>query len=364
MKKRQRKILQAVGAMNMGGAETFLMNVLQNIDRSRYKFIFLCYLDGQYDYEDRIKELGGDIVRIPDTRITNPLSFVKNIENVIKNEKIDIVHSHADFSSGYAMLAAKNAGVNNRIVHAHNTSATWSKNFVRNIWFKVLKWMINHYATRRVACGTEAGRYMFGKNVFQVVQNGINVERFQFNLANRARIRRQLKIGMNDLVLLHAGRFESAKNHDFLIDVFNAYRTLNRSTKLILLGDGSLFSIIKNKVDELGLGDVVYMLGKQTNTEDYYSASDLFIMPSFYEGLPVTLIEAQMNGLKCLISGTIDKTVNYGSVEFCQLEETAEEWARRIQNANYEHQPVDRSLSKEYGIKKVTSQLEKIYEAK
>lgn len=364
MKKRQQRILQVVGAMNMGGAETFLMNVLRNINKKEYKFIFLCYLDGQYDYEEEIKKLGGEIVRIPDIRIANPINFVKSIENIIKNEKIDIVHSHVDFSSGYAMLAAKNAGVKSRIAHAHNTSPTQSKSIIKNIWFKVLKQLMNRYATKYIACGQEAGRSMFDNEDFQIVRNGIDIRRFRFNLTSRKLIRRKLKIGANDPVFLHAGRFEAAKNHDFLIDIFSAYHALDSSAKLILLGDGSLFNAIKNKVERLGIDEAVYIMGKQANTEDYYSASDLFIMPSLHEGLPVTLIEAQMNGLKCVVSDVIDKTVNYGSVEFHSLKKTAEEWAECIQEVDHKHLPVDQLLVNDYDIKEVKKQLKEIYEAK
>jgi glycosyltransferase EpsF len=232
---RQKRILQVVGAMNMGGAETFLMNILRNINRDDYQFFFLCYLDGQYDYEDEIQKLGGKIIRVPDTRITNPFKFVKNVEMVIQDEQIDVVHSHVDFSSGYAMLAAKNANIKIRIVHAHSTSATRSKNIIKKAWFTAQKWLMNHFATRRIACGVEAGRFMFGKKVFQVVHNGISVKRFQFDIENRAKIRQQLKIDANDTVLLHTGRYETVKNHNFLIDIFNAYYTLDPSAKLILL---------------------------------------------------------------------------------------------------------------------------------
>ena len=361
---RQKRILQVVGAMNMGGAETFLMNIFRDINREKYQFIFLCYIDGAYDYEDEIRKLGGKIVRIPDTRITNPVKFTKNIEKVIRYENINIVHSHVDFSSGYSMLAAKNAGIKTRIVHAHNTSATWSKNIIKNVWFKFLKLLMNHYSTNRIACGMNAGKFMFGKKAFKVIHNGIDIKRFRYSATDRTKIRHQLKINMNDTVFLHVGRFEAAKNHNFLIEIFNTYYASNPTAKLILLGDGSLFNTIKKKVSEFGLNDAVYMLGKKTNTEDYYSASDLFIMPSFYEGFPVTLVEAQVNGLACLVGDTIDKTVKYGVVDFYPLEKNATKWAKHAQKINYDHKPTDSLLAKEYDAKKVTNLLKELYESK
>lgn len=364
MKSQRKVILQVVGAMNMGGAETFLMNVLRNINHEKYRLIFLCYLDGKYDYANEIEKLGGRIIRIPDTRITNPIKFIHNIEKIIESEKVDVVHSHVDLSSGYAMLAAKNAGVKIRIAHAHSASVTISKNIVRRIWFNILKKIMNHYASKSIACGADAGEFMFGKNHFQIINNGIDDNRFRFNAKNRAKIRRNLEIGMDDKVFLHVGRFEAVKNHEFLIDVFNSYYALDKSAKLILLGDGRLFNIIKKKINELGLCDVVYLLGKQSNTEDYYSASDLFLMPSFYEGLPVTLIEAQTNGLVCLVSDKIDKMVNYGIVDFYSLNNTPDEWAVCIQKINCNRQSVNKLLAKEYDIKETTKILEGLYEAR
>lgn len=364
MSKTPKKILHVVGAMNIGGAETFLMNVLRNINRDEYEFIFLCYIEGDYDYAEELNRLGCKVLRIPDTRITNPLGFVKQIENMIIKEKINIVHSHVDFTSGYAMLAAKNAGINMRIAHAHSASVTRSMNLLRHGWLKILRWLMNHYATERIACGEDAGKFMFGSNTFQIIRNGVDVTRFEFNAASRATIRHQLNIRANDTVFLHIGRFESVKNHDFLIDIFSRYYAHDRMARLILLGDGSLFNVIKKKVSELGLESAVQMLGKQTNTEDYYSASDLFIMPSLYEGLPVTLIEAQMNGLGCLVSDVIDRSVDYGSVNFYSLQKNAEEWSGQINSIKRKHLTVSEDLMNEYDIKKVTNQLQEIYESK
>lgn len=366
MKSQQKVILQVVGAMNMGGAETFLMNILRNINQEKYRLIFLCYLDGQYeyDYEDEIVKLGGKIVRIPDTRITNPIKFIHNIEKIIKNEKVDVVHSHVDFSSGYAMLAAKKAGIKIRIAHAHSASVTMSKNIVRKIWFNVLKKIMNYYASNHIACGADAGVFMFGKKSFQIVHNGIDINKFRFNPKKRTKIRRELGIGIDDKVILHVGRFETVKNHEFLIDIFNSYYALDNSARLMLLGDGRLFDVIKKKINELGLCDVVYLLGKQSNTEDYCSAADMFLMPSFHEGLPVTLIEAQANGLMCLVSDKIDKMVNYGIVNFYSLNNSPDEWAVCIQEVNCNRQSVNKLLVKEYDIKETTNMLEGLYDAR
>jgi glycosyltransferase EpsF len=362
MYKKQKVVLQVVGAMNMGGAETFVMNIYRNIDHETYQFVFLCYLDGTYDYEEEIKQLGGKVVRIADTRITNPALFVENIQKIIKNERINIVHSHVDFSSGYAMLAAKYAGVTIRIAHAHTTSTSQSKNILKKAWFMVLKSVMNHYASNYVACGVDAGQFMFGKRPYVVLRNGVDAKRFTYSAAKRTKVRNKLNIGAKDKVFLHIGRFVLVKNHTFLIDVFSAYYKLDKSAKLILLGDGDLFDDIKKKVEALGLGGSVFLLGKKANTEDYFSAADVFIMPSVHEGLPVTLIEAQMNSLTCLVSDRIDRTVDYGGVHFYSIQKTPKEWAKRLKSTDSSHIPVVELLIKEYSIKEVVKTVRKVYE--
>ncbi len=357
-------ILQVVGAMNMGGAEMLLMNIMRNIDREKYKFIFLCYIEGSYDFESEIQELGGEIVRIPDERIANPIRFTANIRKVIKSKRIDIVHSHVDFSSGYAMRAAAQEGIQSRIAHSHNTSGTQSNNVLKNVWFKFLGRQINNYATQRIACAKEAGEFMFGSRSFEILNNGVDVKRFQFNETMRAELRSKLKIGKDDTVILHAGRFEKAKNHTQLIDVFSEYRAIDPTAKLVLLGDGSLFDDVKRKISLMHLDTSVYVMGKQTNTEDYYSAADIFVMPSLYEGLPVTLIEAQMNGLVALVSDTIDKSVNYGRVNFLSLNKTSKQWAKCVYEIDRSHELVSDVLVQDYDIKTITKKVQEIYESK
>ncbi|OYX54124.1 hypothetical protein B7Y92_00440 [Candidatus Saccharibacteria bacterium 32-50-13] len=354
-------VLQVVGGMNMGGVETFLMNVLRNINRTDYRFIFLCYIDGEYDYSTEISSLGATVVRIPDTRVGNPLLFIRNIKKVIEDESIDVVHSHVDFSSGYAMLAAKLAGIKLRIVHAHNTSSSVTFNLLRIVWLRILKLLMNRYANKLISCGVDAGLYMFGGSDFEVIRNGIDIKRFEYRVNRRAFMRRGLGIGLEDRVLLHVGRFEKQKNHGFLIDVFRKYLKNDPSSKLILIGDGRLRSGLVEKIKNHGIEDAVHMVGKVSNTEDYYSAADVFVMPSLYEGLPVSLVEAQANGLRCVVSDSIDATVNYGLIDYCSIDSHPEDWVNKIKSVDHRRNPVDIKLVKDYSIEEIVNRLEEIY---
>lgn len=357
------RILQVVGAMNMGGVETFLMNIMRNSSTGKSQFIFLCYLDGKYDYEEEIASLGGVIVRIADTRVSNPIKFVRSIEEVIRRESIDIVHSHVDLSTGYVMAAAKRAGVHKRIAHAHNTSASYSGNILRRPWFYILKNMMNKYATHRVACGELAGEFMFPGRDFNIIRNGIDTDRFKFSTVYRSEVRSELGIGTNDKVIVHVGRFEEAKNHTFLIEIFKNYEKLNQDAHLLLIGAGSRLEEIKSLVNNSKLSSKVHFLGKLSDVERYYSAADSFVMPSLYEGSPVSLIEAQASGLYCLVSDNIDKSIRYGNLSFFPLEKSAEDWAGMIKPADVAHrQEVDKKLLIENSVKGSVSKLEEMYE--
>lgn len=362
-------VLHVVGAMNRGGVETFMMNVLRNVNKDTFDIVFLCYLDGVYDYEEEIGRLGGRIIRIKDNRISAPFSFISSIVSVIEDNNIKIVHSHVDYSTSYAMLAAKKAGVPLRIAHSHNTRATKSKNIIRNLFPVAAKYIINRYANVRLACEEAAGRALFyKKNNFEVLHNGIDLERFSYSLSDRNRIRRSLGIDNSKKVLLHVGRFEEQKNHTYLIDVFSRQMKDDPNTVLILVGDGSLAEAIRTQVREAGAGEAVFFAGKQSDMAAYYSAADVFVLPSLYEGLPVSLVEAQANGLTCLVSDTTDSNADLGSgcMSFISLRDKGA-WVKaiattRARNGIMSVTKSERLMS--YDIKTVTKRLESIYSDK
>lgn len=359
-------VLQVVGAMNRGGAETFMMNVLRNIDKNKFELIFLCYLDGAYDYEDEVRSLGGRIIRIKDTRVRKPHAFIMNIVSIIKENSVNIVHSHVDYTTSYSMLAAKKAGVTLRIAHSHNTRATRSTNLARKIFPLVSKYIINRYASVRLACEESAGKALFyKKNRFEIIRNGINLEDFAFNISDRSRVRQSLSIDVSTKVILHVGRFEEQKNHTYLIDMFSTMTKGDPNIALILVGDGSLTGSVRSRVNELGLGDSVFFVGKQSDMASFYSMADIFLLPSLYEGLPVSLIEAQANGLRCLVSDTTDRNsdLGLGLASFISLRDE-KTWIESVMRAGIRNDVVNLTKSKRlrlYDIKSVTERLEIIY---
>jgi glycosyltransferase involved in cell wall biosynthesis len=330
--KQTTKVLHVIGGMNRGGAETFLMNVLRNINRNKFEFIFLCYGDKKFDYEDEIAQLGGRIVRVPDVKNVGIRAHMRHLKRVMVENGIDVVHSHTYYNSLFSLNVAALSRIRLRIAHSHNTQSEPNPSLAKRVYFFVSKIGIEVFANKFVACGNDAGHALYMPwRKFQVINNGINIKDFVYDQDNRNSIRTELGIDKDATVLMHAGRFAEVKNHDFLIDTFAEYQKLDPNSRLILVGDGPLREKTENKVKRLNLSNSVKFLGLRSDINRIYSAADVFVFPSLFEGLPVVLVEAQANGIKCIISDAVDKNVKVtDSVIFHSLSSGPKTWARHI----------------------------------
>ena len=356
-------VLQVIGALNIGGAETMLLNILKTINHDRYKFYFLCYSEETFDYEEDIKQYGGEIIRIKALKEVGPARFIKQIEDIIRTKNIDVVHCHTYYNSMFAVMAAKKCGVKTIITHSHNTKAGVSMSILKKIYFSFSKRILNRYSTDLMACGPEAGKALFGNNKFAIFDNGIVLEDFAYDQEKRKRIRKELGIKETTTVFGHVGRFSEQKNHEFLIKVFYEYQKKNPNSCLVLLGQGHLMDTIKGMVANKGIEDKVLFVGIKKNAKDYYNAFDAFLFPSLYEGLPVVLVEAQMNGLPIYASDTIDKNVDESETILFIPINSAKKWAdiifeKELRRFNNE----EKMINSKYNIVKNVAMLEKVYD--
>lgn len=320
------RVLNIIGRMNTGGAETFIMNVYRNLDREKVQFDFVVHTKEKCDYDDEITKLGGKIYRIPSLS-RHPIKNLIGLKNVFKNTKYSIVHRHTNTSMIFTdLIVAKIMGVKKIIVHSHSTNA---KN---PILHKIFRPLMCKLATIKYACSKEAGEWLFGRNEkFEIITNGIDIEKYKFNREVREEVRKELNIANEEILIGHVGRFNIAKNHEFLIDIFNEFQKSNNS-KLILLGTGNLENKIKEKVAKLNLQDKVIFLGVRNDVHRIMQAMDLFVFPSLYEGLPLTLVEAQAAGLDILASSVITKECNItGSIKYYDIEKPAMEWKKQLE---------------------------------
>ena len=328
------RVLHILHSMNRGGAENAIMNYYRHIDRSLIQFDFLLTEPNKCQFEDEILSLGGHIYRVPLLRMSSPFSYINAVNRFFKlHHEYQIVHSHTSSKSVFPLSIAKLNRIPVRIAHSHNTqSEKGIRGWIRNGFKLPLKKVASHLC----ACGIDAAKWLYGEKAISegmvtIIPNVIECPQFDFNKSTRERIRKQLHFDDNTLVIGCVARFSPQKNLLFLIDLFHALHQKCSHAKLLLLGDGELRNIITERIQQYGLMDSVILTGVVPNVTDYEQAMDAFIMSSFHEGLPLSLIEAQISGLKCFVSNGItresDKT---GLVTFIPLEKGPEFWVPQI----------------------------------
>lgn len=357
------KVLQVIGGLNMGGAETFIINVFKNINREKYEFYFLCYGKNKYDYEDEVKKLNGHIIRINKIEIKNVFKQMKELKNIIKKYEIDIVHAHTYYNSMIPVLVAHKCKVKKIIVHAHSTISEINPPKLKKIYYKISKFIINEYSTDLLACGKEAGDSIYYKK-YKIVENGINLNDFYFKKEINAKKREELNISPSATVVGHVGRFCDVKNHRFILEIFAEYLKVNNNAILLLIGDGPLKNDIINLAQQLNITNHIKILSKRYDVNELYSAMDIFIFPSLYEGIPLVLIEAQTNGLPIIASDKIDMNVNISKkIIFKSLDcINKKEWINAIDSEKRKRYNCKKIMENStYNMKKNIDIIEKIY---
>lgn len=306
------------------GITNVIFNYLRAADRTALQMDLVSMNKPDDIYVNKIEAQGGHVYVIARNG-GNMFSYWRRLENLIKNNGYDAVHIHGNsHTTVLELTAARAAGCVVGVVHAHNTTC---KHVVVH---KVLTPVFNALCTHRLACGEAAGHFMFGRKSFTVMNNGVDTHRFAFDAAAREKMRKKLGWEYSK-VIGHVGYFSEVKNHKFIVDVFeHAYRK-DKGYRLLLIGDGRLREDIEAQIAEKGLTNVVHLTGNIDNVEEYLNAMDVILMPSLFEGLPLTLIEQQANGLRCVVSDAITKEVDKtGNVVFLPLSESPESWAGKL----------------------------------
>lgn len=369
------RILHVVGLMNRGGAETLIMNLYRNIDRSKIQFDFLTHHSCKGAYDDEIKELGGRIYNVPYGIKTFHFGYIKSLNEFFKSHKeYKIVHSHMINTSGIICKVAKSNGVQVRIAHSHIAAPKHS--LLQLVYFRwYAKNLIPKYCNNFFACSEKAADYLYPKYILKdnlkILKNSVDIDKFLPDAEKKKKVRHSLNID-NKLVLGHVGRFETQKNHSFLIDVFARLKTEIPNSILLLVGGGALGNEglkpeIEEKVRQLKLEEDVKFLGVRSDINEIMNAMDIFVFPSLYEGLPVTLVEAQATGLPCLIADTITKEIDLENsrVEFLPLN-NVNIWVDRIKEMkNIKKTTIESCkesiVSNGYDIKRTSKLIEEFY---
>ena len=322
------RVLQVVTYMGRGGLETMLMNYYRHIERDKVQFDFLVHRQERAAFDDEIESLGGKIYRLPRLVPWNR-SYLMALNRFFDgHSEYKVVHVHQDCLSSVILKAAQKNGVPVRIAHSHSANQDRNLKYPIKLWYKR---SIPQYATALFACGKDAGDWMFNGASYQIVNNAIDAAAYTYDSVLRAEIRS--KLGLNDeLVVGHVGRFSPAKNHPFLLDIFTALLHQEPNAVLLLAGDGTNMEKMQLKAQELGITERVRFLGVRSDVSDLMQAMDVFVFPSLYEGLPVTMVEAQAAGLPCIISDKVppECVLTDGLVDIMPLSAKPEIWAEKI----------------------------------
>lgn len=318
--------------MDRGGAEAMIMNYMRHIDRDVIKFDFLTNRDYRAAYEDEIESLGGKVYHMCPMYPGKFRQYKKEVREFLKQHpEYQIIHSNLEERSYFAFKEAKKLGVPVRISHSHNRPLGFNLKLIMRYYFR---FMLKYYNTHMFSCGVEAGDWLYGKknrDKVIIMNNAIDAKQYTYDADKSLAMREKLGV-TGKTVIGHVGRFFAQKNHPFLIDIFNEIHKEDSDTVLLLVGGGELDDSLKNqmkqKAADLGLTDCVQFLGVREDVNEVMQAFDLFLLPSLFEGLPVTMVEAQASGLPCVISDKVPIQCDItGNVKVVALEDSPQKWA-------------------------------------
>ena len=329
-----KRLLCIVNTLNAGGAETFLMKLYRNIDRNMYQMDFCVMSEDRGIYEDEILERGGKVFHAR-RKSKNPIKCFMDIKRIVKENKYYFVlRVNENSLSVIDLIAARMGGAK---VLAMRSSNAGNMNSLNAFLHKIFKFLPKLVPDIKIAPSTEAAEYTFGKKCVSkgkayLLHNGLDFDLYKFNMQARNKIRTELNID-DCLVIGHVGRMSAQKNHMFLIEVFAKIAKIRSDARLILVGTGELEEQIRNQIKISGIEEKVIFLGRRNDVPEILSAFDVFVFPSFHEGMPNVIIEAQASGLPCVISDTITPEADItGLVKYMSLESSAEKWAKVVLN--------------------------------
>ncbi|MCT3439488.1 glycosyltransferase family 1 protein [Limosilactobacillus fermentum] len=325
------KVMHFVSGLGNDGVTQVIKNYTSRLNQSyNIENIIVYQHHADRSKIDELQKIGDKLYEIP-YKSKHPFANLYETCKIIKKEKPDIVHAHMSLLSFYPLFVAKLLGIKVRIAHAHIAQDNVNPKLVK-IFKRLTLLFANHY----LACGELAGKYLFNGKKFDVLYNAIDQDKFKFNLQKRKGLREKLGINKNTIILGTLGRLTEQKNQLFLIDIFNEFNKENPNSKLIIVGVGELESQIKKKIKSLQCSKNIQLISGTKDPASYYCMFDYFLLPSLYEGLPVSAVEAQASGVNTILSDNIDKDVKYNSnVIFVPINNGEKPWLDAIKKLEF-----------------------------
>ncbi len=359
------RVLHIMAGADAGGISTVVLNYYRFMDRTQFHFDIAVTTNQVGQNAREFEQLGAKIYQIP-LKSNGIRAYENAISELLNNNHYDAIHVHENDTSYVALRVAKKNGIKQRFAHAHSTYP--SINIKSKIKRVTGAWLNCYYATKVIGCGLLAGERMFGKAGINgrkgiILPNAIDTQRFNYNEDIRNSMRDELKL-IDKYVVGMVGRLSPEKNHFFALDLFHKYHNINPDAALLLVGNGELENEIQNEIDRRSMQDYVKLLGRRSDVDKLYQAMDILIMPSHFEGFPVTAVEAMATGLPVLMSDQITSELRFGkAVRYISLKDI-DTWMDTMQSFMYDSNRKDRcSEPAENGldIRQTAKQLESIY---
>lgn len=339
------RVLHMIGSLNVGGSQTMLLNIYRNIDREEIQFDFVLDHPDQLYFAEEVKKLGGIIYTMPNFNGRNAGEIKRAWDKFFtEHPEYKILHSHVRSYASLYLPIAKKHGVKT-IIHSHSTSnGSGISSFVK----RVMQYPLRNQADYLFSCSTEAGKWLFGEKAlksdrYHLLQNAVDTDLYKYNEETRQRVREEL--GLSGRVFIHVGRMHAAKNHAFLLELFSRWLEEAPNDTLVLVGDGDIRKEIEQKIHDLGIEKSVLMLGNRNDVPELLIAADAFLFPSNWEGLPVTVVEAQAAGLPCLVSANVTDDVFISDLAVkLPIDRGTEVWIEEMRKLDYARQNVSEAI--------------------
>lgn len=369
MENRIKVLAVNVGSKDFGGVSRYLFSILQNIDKRKIQMEFLTPFFSTYNsVKEDINNLGGKTfeLRVDNkSKILKMYNIKKSLIDFIKQNQYDIVYINSgSIVLNYVISKTIKQNTNAKIIiHSHNGDK--NNNIFKKLILNIFKKQLTKYADKMLACSDLAAKHMFcDMKECTIIPNGIEIDKFVFDKNAREEIRKKIKAEEDTMVIGHIGRFAKQKNHTFLIETFYRLHQKNKNSILLLIGQGTLKEKIKKQINNLNLKESVIILEQRKDVSKYYSAMDIFVFPSLYEGLPISLIEAQASALPIICSSNITRNVKTNENVFFLKINDATKWSNKIlstdiEEANRQRNDIQKIRDK-YNIKEVTKKIESI----
>lgn len=352
----------------LGGVEIYTINLSKNLDKNKYSISFLVDGEAPISYQKLISDINVNVIYSPNLDKKNYFKRIKFLNNLYKTNNFDIIYFNTSFLHRFEIISlAKKHNIKKRIIHSHNSSYGYQPNKFVVYIEEYYKRNLSKYSDTLLACSKTAGDFTFGINDYKIIPNGIEIKKFIYDEQIRNILRTKLNV-IDKKIVGHIGRINEQKNPLFLIDILTELCKLDDNYCMIHIGEIQnieLYNQMIDKINKQNLSNNIIFLGKINNVYEYLSVFDVFLLPSFFEGFPISLVEAQANGLPCIISSNIDSSINItGLCEFVDLDNTAKEWAHLILSLNLENDIRinfnEELFEKGYDIKKIYQNIEKI----